>query len=285
MLYFRSKLVIDTMDQCPHCGSSATDGSKCPNCGQSLDTRPEYQTETAQSGGLQPAQSYNSPPADYRESEEQQPESDGSAQAANAATASETPDETLGGKISRRALLGGAGASVALLGVGGAGWMYLQDGGAGDAVVRSYVDAMAANNWSQAEDLYHEDAPTISGIEDMDGIDDYEGYLESNEVLETWKNLEPELDGIQEFYHATEVTEDSIDDLRIQVEGEAIEMIDEVRSAIAFLTVEVGALNEEREDAGQYYQDGTQNRPLTCNLVFVDGAWSLWTVRGVGRFG
>ncbi|WP_336326028.1 hypothetical protein [Halovenus sp. HT40] len=271
------------MDQCPHCGSSITDGPKCPNCGQSLDALPEYQSEPTGHGAASPAQTDGLPgPGEPLEPE--QPEAEGTPDG-DAAEATEQPDGPIGGRLSRRALLGGAGASVALLGVGGAGWMYLQDGGAGDAVIRSYFDAMTTENWSRAEDLYHDDSPTISRIEESQEIADYEGYLESREVLETWKNIDPEIDGIQEFYHATEVTEESIEDLRIQLDTDAVKMVDEVRSAIAFLAVEVGTLNEEQKSAKEYYKDGTQNRPLTCNLVLVDGDWSLWTVRGLGRFG
>lgn len=271
------------MDQCPHCGSPITDGPKCPNCGQSLDALPEYQSETTGDGTVSPAQTDG--PPDLREpTDPEQPEAEGAPEAETSGSAEGT-DGPIGGRLSRRALLGGAGASVALLGVGGAGWMYLQDGGAGDAVIRSYFDALTANSWSQAEDLYHDDSPTITRIEESQEIADYEEYLESREVLETWEDIDPELDGIQEFYHATEVTEESIEDLRIQLDTDAVEMVDEVRSAIAFLAVEVGTLNEEQEGANEYYEDGTQNRPLTCNLVLVDGDWSLWTVRGLGRFG
>lgn len=271
------------MDQCPHCGSSVTDGPKCPNCGQSLDSLPEYHSETANHGNGQPTQPNSPPVAEHQDGEPHQPESDGGSQAVDSQATPDSADGPLDGKISRRALLGGAGASVALLGVGGAGWSYLQ-GGKGNNVIRSYVSAMAVDNWSQMERLYHEDAPIISRIEESREFDDYEGYLESRDLLETWTDLNPELDGIQEFYHATEVSEETIDDLRIQAEGEAIEMIDEVRSTIAFLAVEVGTLDEDQESAGEYYEDGTQNRPLTCELVLVDGEWSLWGVRGLGRF-
>jgi len=59
----------------------------------------------------------------------------------------------------------------------------------------------------------------------------------------------------------------------------------EARMAVAFLEIAVGAFDEDREDASEYYEDGTENRPLTCTLVLVDGEWSLWRVRGLGRFG
>lgn len=282
MLYFQSEVVPDTMDQCPHCESSVTDGSKCPNCGQSLDSLPEYQSETVRHGTVQPAQPNSTPTTEPPDREAKQSESDDGPQGDDSADASETVDGLQ--KISRRTLLGGAGASVALLGVGGAGWMYLQGSGVGDDIVRSYVDAMAANSWSQSENLYHEDAPVISRIKDSVAFDDYEGYLASQDVLETWENLDPKLDGIQEFYHATEVTEESIEELNIRLESYAIEMIDEVRSAIAFLAVKVGEPNENQENAGEYYKDGRENRPLTCDLVLIDGEWFLWRVRGLGRF-
>jgi hypothetical protein len=211
----------------------------------------------------------------------------------DSADADETTDGPIGGRLSRRALLGGAGASVALLGVGGAGWMYLQDGGKGNAVIKSYLDAMSAGNWSQAADLYHQDAPVFSRIEESREFDDYEGYLRQQSSLETWEDIDPELDAIQEFYHATEVTEESVANLRISLGAESVEMINEVRSAIAFLAIEPenlsrgdGATEEDNEgqNVGEYYEDGTRNNPLTCNLVLVDGEWLLWTARGVGLY-
>lgn len=270
------------MDQCPHCGSRTADGSKCPNCGQSLDTLPEYSAATSDRPAVQPAQPAPSPAP---EDDEQPPEQTG-AHADESSVREEDDAESgrLSGSISRRALLGGAGASVALLGVGGASWLYLQ-GGAGEDLVRSYVDAMAANNWSQVEQLYHDESPIMTYIEDNDEIDGYEGFLREREVLETWKEIDPELDGIQEFYHATEVSEDSVEDLNVQLQGDSLEMIDELRSVIAFITVEVGSLNEDRESAADYYEDGTVNRPLTHNLALIDEEWHLWTVRGLGRFG
>lgn len=273
------------MDQCPHCGSSVIDGPKCPNCGQSLDALPDYQSEADRYGTGSPARPDDLPATERPDEEAHQSDPDGPTQEADSPDDADTADGPLGGKISRRALLGGAGASVALLGVGGAGWMYLRGGGGGNGVVRSYVDAIAADNWAQAEELYHEDAPIISRIEETQGVEDYEGYLDSREILEQWEDLDPELDGIQEFYRATEISEESIDALRIQIGGDTIERIDEARTVIAFLTVEVGALNEDREEAGEYYENGTQNRPLTCELVLADGEWSLWNVRGVGLFG
>ena len=269
------------MDQCPHCGSSVTGGPKCSNCGQSLDALPEYHSETTADRAVPPDQ-IDEPPQTGAPTESEQPEADGTLE--GDAADGETANGPIGGRLSRRALLGGAGASVALLGVGGAGWTYLQNGGRGNRVIRSYVDAIAANNWSQAADLYHEEAPVFTRIQNTEGVEGYEGYLESREVLEMWEDLDPELDGIQDFTHATEVTEESVEDLRIQLSSQKVDIVDEFRSAIAFLTIEVGALNEDREDASEYYEDGSKNRPLTCDLVLADGEWSLWTVRGVGRY-
>ncbi|MXR50936.1 hypothetical protein GRX03_04845 [Halovenus sp. WSH3] len=278
------------MDQCPHCGSRIDDGVKCPNCGQSLDSLPEYSEATTD----RPAVQQSRPPTEVDSTVApiggvEPTDGPGSREDADRDAADQQADRDaesagLGTSISRRALLGGAGASVALLGVGGASWLYLRGGGAGDDIVRSYVDAMATNNWSQIERLYHEDSPVITQIEESQEFDDYEGFLESREVLETWERLEPELDGIQEFYHATEVTEQSAKEINVQIKADAVEMIDEVRSVIAFVSVEVGAIDEGREDAAQYYQDGRLNRPLTHNLVSIDGQWHLWTVRGIGRF-
>jgi hypothetical protein len=169
--------------------------------------------------------------------------------------------------------------------------MYLQDGGEGDAVVRSYVDAMTAGNWSQAADLYHDESPVFDRISDNSAFDNYEEYLREREAPETWEDIDPEIDAIQEFYHATEVTEESISSLGIQVGSEHAEMVDEFRAAIAFLEVKPENLNredegesDEGENPGEYYEDGTLNDPLTCNLVLVDGEWSLWTARGIGVY-
>jgi hypothetical protein len=266
------------MGQCPHCGFGVTDDSKCPNCGQSLDALPAYQNDLSGQGTTPPPQPAPQPKdGDQQESVSQA--ADGPEPAPE-----EDANGRLGGKLSRRALLGGIGGSVAVLGVGGASWIYLQGGGAGDDIIRSYVDAMNSNSWSQAERQYHDKSPVITQIEESSDFDDYEGLLESQEVLEVWERIEPELKGIEEFYHATEVTEESVSDLRIQLEGESVEMVDEVRSATAFLSVEVGNLDEEQESASDYYEDGRRSRPLTCTLVLIDGEWHLWSTFGLRRY-
>jgi hypothetical protein len=275
---------METMDQCPHCGAES-EGPKCSNCGQTLDALPEYQSGTARHGTTPPSRTELPDGAERQPDYGPQPRTesaDGEARP-EAVDESET-DRPLGGTLSRRALLGGAGASVALLGVGGAGWMYLQRGGAGDDIVQAFVTGIATNNWSQIERLYHEDSTVITEIEQSDEFNDYEGFLRSQNALGTWEDIKPELDGIEEFYHATEVTEESVEELNVQFDAGTVDVVDEVRSVAAFLAVEVGALSGDREDATEYYKNGTKNRPLTCTLVLSEGRWHLWTVRGFARF-
>lgn len=248
------------MQQCPHCGSRVDGEPSCPNCGQSFEALSERAhaeqadaAETPEEVGV---------PAEVAGDDEQQSEADDT-------------DSTL---LSRRALLGGAGVSVAVLGVGGAGWAVLR-GGEGQRVISSYVDAMAANNFPRVPELYHDDAPLLRQIEQSAEFDDYEGYLQQREVLETWRDIEPELKGIEEFYHITEVTEESLSELDLRRATPTAEDIDEFRQVVAFIAVAVGALDEEQQNTGQYYDGGTERLPLTCTVVRVNGNWQLWTAR------
>ena len=250
------------MDTCPHCGSPAGDGPRCPNCGQSFDALsdqarnvPENDAETPPAAGT----------PDESLAGEKQP-------------AAEDPPETDGVRISRRALLGGAGASVALLGAGGAGWWYLQGGGEGDQVVRSYVNAIAANNWARIPELFHDDAPLVQRIQNSNNFESYEGYLRERGNLETWERIEPELQSTEELYHITDVSRESQEQLRLGLDG-AADSIDEYRRVVAFASASIETLRDDQQDIAQYYENGTQNLPVLSTVVLADGAWQLWTAR------
>jgi hypothetical protein len=264
------------MDQCPHCGSGVADGPKCSNCGQSLEPLPEH--------GDRLSERVESPPTTAEqpkaEAEPRRPERNETPDGSDPAKGT---DGALGGRISRRALLGGIGGSVAVLGAGGAGWWYLQSG-EGRGVVESFVSAIASNNWTRIPDLYHDDAPLIQQIERSDGFDDYEGYLRQRERLETWEEIEPELESVEERYHVTEITGESVEEIGLGMGDDAVDVIDELREVIAFVSVSVGTINEERETAAEYYDDGTMKLPLPCEVVLADGSWQLWTARA-GFFG
>lgn len=270
------------MDQCPHCGSPITDGSKCPNCGQSLDALPEYQSETTGYGAVSPDQT-NSPPRPKEPPESEQPEPEGTPKGDSADTA-EATDGPLGGRLSRRALLGAGAGSVAVVATAGVGWQYLQGGGEGNGVVRSYVDGISANDWSGMGNLYHDDAPVMNRIEDDSDFDSYEGFLESQETLSTLEELEPTIDSIGEFYHITEITRESVEQLPVEMSPERAASVDELRSVVAFITVGADQFGSTEEDQSEYYDDGMRNQPLTCQVVLADGRWQLWSVQGLFRF-
>lgn len=246
------------MQQCPHCGVDVDDEPACSNCGQSfagLSERPRESAERPTAADTPTEQPGDSDPN----------------------TSAEEPGGTI--RMSRRTLLGGAGASVAVLGVGGAGWALLRGGGEGRQVISSYVDAMAANDFSGVPELYHDDAPLLQEIDRSSEFDDYEGYLEQRGALETWRDIEPELESAEEFYHITEVTEESLSELELRIDAPRAGEIDEFRQVVAFIAVAVGALDSEQQNTAQYYDNGTERVPLTCTVVRSGGSWQLWTAR------
>ncbi len=252
------------MEQCPHCGSPV-DSPKCPNCGQSFEALPDTARAPPENGT-------GTPPA--TDEPDKLPDGESPDQ-----PAVEEPTETDGVKISRRALLGGAGASVALLGAGGAGWWYLQGGGEGNQVVKSYVNAVAANDWTKIANLYHDDAPLMKRIEEDANFDSYERYLRERERLQRWERLEPTFRTTVEIFHVTDVTRESEEQLRLGVEGSAVEAIDEYRRVVAFASVSVDALREDQDDVAKYYDNGTENEVFPCTVVLANGSWQLWTGR------
>ncbi len=253
------------MDTCPHCGSPAGDGPRCPNCGQSFDVLSDSRRAAPENGAKTPTTAEGAGELPDEEPADQ--------------PAAEALSETDGVRISRRALLGGAGATVAVLGAGGAGWWYLQSGGEGNQVVRSYVNAVAANNWTRVPELYHEDAPLMQQIDNSNEFDNYEGYLRQRERLETFERIEPELQNTQELYHITDVTQESQEKLRLGIEGGAVETIDEYRRVAAFASVPVEMSREDQEDIAKYYDNGTENLVMPCTVVLTDETWQLWTAR------
>lgn len=250
------------MQECPHCGSRVDGEPSCPNCGQSFEALSEPTRDDPPDATEPPAQS--DPPVE-----------------APTESADETRSETEADSplLSRRALLGGAGASVALLGASGVGWVFLRGGGEGRRVIKSYVDAMAANDFGRVPELFHEDASVLAQIERSNEFDDYEGYLEQRGVLDTWRELEPELNGVEELYHITEVTEESLSELPVRIEPSAVGSVDEFRQIVAFITVRVGAVNPDEETTAKYYDNETQQLPLTCSVVRSSDGWQLWTAR------
>lgn len=270
------------MDQCPHCGAPITDGPKCPNCGQSLDSLPEYQSEPAGSGAVSPAQP-DGPPGPGAPPEPEQPEAEGAPDGDSAETA-ESADGPLGGRLSRRALLGAGAGSVVVAATAGVGWQYLQGGGEGTGVVRSYVDGISANDWAAMADLYHDDAPVMNRIEERSEFDSYEDYLKSQDMLSTLEELEPKIDSTGEFYHVTEITKESVEQLPVEMSPEGAESVDELRSIVAFITVDADQFGSAEGEQSEYYDDGMRNQPLTCQVVLADGNWQLWSVQGLFRF-
>ena len=251
------------MDECPHCGSPA-DSPKCPNFGQSFEALPD----TARTG---PENGAETPPAADEPDELPDRESPQSA--------SEASTERDGIRISRRGLLAGAGASVAVLGAGGAGWWYLQGGGEGNRVVKSYVNAIAANDWARIATLYHDDAPLMKQIEEDAEFDSYEGYLRQREQLQQWEKLDPTFRNTVELFHVTDVTRESQEKLRLGIEGSTVETIDEYRRVVAFASVSVDVVREDQEDIAKYYDNGTENLAFPCTVVLANGSWQLWTAR------
>ncbi|MEF8821018.1 MAG: hypothetical protein V5A52_01960 [Halovenus sp.] len=174
----------------------------------------------------------------------------------------------------RRLLLGGAGLAVVAT-----GGRQLLSGGLDGAkgVAESYIEAVAANDWEAAGQLYHEKSRIRQDIDDRGSVESYEDVIDERGDHQFLSDIEPEIEGIHEWRDVPDPNAER-PDARFVPSGAS--ELDGYKQIIAIVSLDAVTLYRARgmDDMLEQLEGERTNEVFQIGTVKDLTEWSLWSV-------